>query len=50
MTFADQAEAKAKAKSLTKVLSPGERKYYGMSYKFAKLTPKDKEAIKKMVS
>lgn len=33
--FDDKAEAKSKAKSLNKNLSPGEKKYYRMSYKVA---------------
>lgn len=32
-TFADKADAAAKAKRLNKLLSPGEKAYYGLRYK-----------------
>ena len=38
-TFDDEGDAKAYAKRMRKLLSPGEKKHYGMSYKFIELTP-----------
>jgi hypothetical protein len=40
-THKTEEEAKEKAKRWTKMLSPGEKKYYGMSYSAVKLNPKD---------
>lgn len=44
-TFATADEAKKHAAESRKRLSPGERKYYGMTYKSAPLTPADKKQI-----
>ena len=47
-TFEDVAGAKSYASRRRKSLSPGEKKYYGMSYLSAKLTPEDKAKIEKL--
>ena len=48
-TFNDEKDANEYAKRMKKYLSPGERKYYGMSYKVKKLDSRIKEQMTKLM-
>lgn len=49
-TFNDEKDAKEYAKRMKGYLSPGERKYYGMSYKVKKLDDKIKDQMAKLMA
>lgn len=49
-TFNDEKDAKEYAKRMKEYLSPGERKYYGMSYNVKKLDSRIKEQMAKLMA